>query len=43
MRLPPQVLFIVLPTLFVAGLVIALLCVHGQPMAPGPSPFETPF
>ncbi|HEY7002896.1 MAG TPA: hypothetical protein VH281_01340 [Gaiellaceae bacterium] len=43
MRLPPQVLLVVLPALFVAGLLLALQLVHGHPMAPGAPPFETPF
>jgi hypothetical protein len=42
MKLPPHVLFFALPTLFVAGLFLVFLLVHGHP-APEQVPFQTPF
>jgi len=43
MRLHPyQAMFLGL-ALFMAGLIVALMFVHGVHQAPGATPFETPF
>jgi hypothetical protein len=43
MKLPPHALYVVLPTLFAAGLFLALLLVHGHPGPAGEAPFQRPF
>ncbi len=43
MRLHPYQTILLSLALFMAGLFVALMLVHGQPHVPGATPFETPF
>jgi hypothetical protein len=43
MRLQPYQTALLGFALFMAGVLIALMFVHGHPQAPDASPFETPF